>query len=94
MTHWHDRMVDRPETDGAVYVTGWTISGLAVLGGCCGLGFRDLGAPGTTGVGAVRASKPVSVEAAGRPHSAAGAPGLRRLPCLALAQYPGQRARV
>ena len=33
MTHWHDTMVDRPETDGAVYVTGWTISGLAVLGG-------------------------------------------------------------
>ena len=32
MTHWHDRMVDRPETDGAIYVTGWTISGLAVLG--------------------------------------------------------------
>jgi hypothetical protein len=32
MTHWHDSMVDRPETDGAVYVTGWTISGLAVLG--------------------------------------------------------------
>ena len=30
--HWHDSMVDRPETDGAVYVTGWTISGLAVLG--------------------------------------------------------------
>ena len=28
MTHWHDTMVDRPETDGAVYVTGWTISGL------------------------------------------------------------------
>ena len=27
MTHWHDTMVDRPETDGAVYVTGWTISG-------------------------------------------------------------------
>jgi hypothetical protein len=25
-------MVDRPEADGAVYVTGWTISGLAVLG--------------------------------------------------------------
>jgi hypothetical protein len=24
-------MVDRPETDAAVYVTGWTISGLAVL---------------------------------------------------------------
>ena len=32
MTHWRDTMVDRPETDGAVYVTGWTISGLAVLG--------------------------------------------------------------
>jgi hypothetical protein len=32
MTHWQDTMVDRPETDGAVYATGWTISGLAVLG--------------------------------------------------------------
>jgi hypothetical protein len=33
MTHWHDTMVDRPEeADGGVYVTGWTISGLAVLG--------------------------------------------------------------
>jgi hypothetical protein len=32
MTHWHDTMVDRPETDGAGYATGWTISGLAVLG--------------------------------------------------------------
>jgi hypothetical protein len=32
MAHWHDTMVDRPETDGAVYLTGWTISGLAVLG--------------------------------------------------------------
>jgi hypothetical protein len=32
VNHWHDTMVDRPETDGAVYVTGWTISGLAVLG--------------------------------------------------------------
>jgi hypothetical protein len=31
MSDWHDTMVDRPETDGAVYVTGWTISGLAVL---------------------------------------------------------------
>jgi hypothetical protein len=30
MTHWHDTMVGRPETKG--YVTGWTISGLAVLG--------------------------------------------------------------
>jgi hypothetical protein len=32
MTHWHDTMVETPETDGTVYVTGWTISGLAVLG--------------------------------------------------------------
>ena len=32
MTNWHDTMVDRPETDGAVYATGWTIAGLAVLG--------------------------------------------------------------
>ncbi len=32
MPHWRDSMVDRPETDGAVYVMGWTISGLAVLG--------------------------------------------------------------
>ena len=32
MTDWHDTMVDRRETDEAAYVTGWTISGLAVLG--------------------------------------------------------------
>ena len=32
MTHWRNTMVDRPETDAAVYVMGWTISGLAVLG--------------------------------------------------------------
>jgi len=32
MTHWHDSMVDRPEPDYAAYVTGWTISGLAILG--------------------------------------------------------------
>jgi hypothetical protein len=32
MNHWHDTMVERPETDGAAYMTGWTISGLAVLG--------------------------------------------------------------
>ena len=32
MTHWHDTMVDRPETKGAGYATGWTISGLTVLG--------------------------------------------------------------
>jgi hypothetical protein len=31
MSRWHDTMVDRPEADGAVYVTGWTISGLVVL---------------------------------------------------------------
>ena len=31
MTHWHDALVDRPESDDAVYETGWTISGLAVL---------------------------------------------------------------
>jgi hypothetical protein len=32
MTDWHDTMVDRPATDDGVYATGWTISGLAVLG--------------------------------------------------------------
>jgi hypothetical protein len=32
MSHWHDIMMDGPHTGGAVYVTGWTISGLAVLG--------------------------------------------------------------
>jgi len=32
MRHWQDTMVDRPDTDGAAYATGWTISGLAVLG--------------------------------------------------------------
>jgi hypothetical protein len=32
MTHWHDSMVDRPESDGASYVTGWTVSGVVVLG--------------------------------------------------------------
>jgi hypothetical protein len=32
MTHWHDTMVERPATDDGVYATGWTISGLAVLG--------------------------------------------------------------
>ena len=31
MIRWQDDMVDRPETDGAVYAVGWTISGLAVL---------------------------------------------------------------
>ena len=32
MTQWHDSMVDRPESDNSSYMTGWTISGLAVLG--------------------------------------------------------------
>jgi hypothetical protein len=32
MTYWRDGMVDRPETDGTAYATGWTISGLAVIG--------------------------------------------------------------
>jgi hypothetical protein len=32
MTHWNDTMVDRPESDGVIYITGWSISGLAVLG--------------------------------------------------------------
>ena len=41
MTDWNDTMVDRPEADGAIYATGWTISGLAVLArlwpsGCSG----------------------------------------------------------
>jgi hypothetical protein len=31
MTHWHDSMVDQPETSGPAYAVGWTISGLAVL---------------------------------------------------------------
>jgi hypothetical protein len=31
MFRWHDTMVDTPEADGVVYVTGWTISGLATL---------------------------------------------------------------
>jgi len=33
MNHqWHDTMVERPEDNGPAYVTGWTISGLAVIG--------------------------------------------------------------
>ena len=31
MSQWHDSMVDRPETNGAAYLTGWTVSGVAVL---------------------------------------------------------------
>jgi hypothetical protein len=40
MTHWQDKMVDQPDTDSAVYVTGRTISGLAVLGASGCLGFE------------------------------------------------------
>ena len=32
VSQWRDNMVDRPETDGAAYLTGWTVSGVAVLG--------------------------------------------------------------
>jgi hypothetical protein len=32
MTYWRDAMVDQPKADSTAYVTGWTISGLAVLG--------------------------------------------------------------
>ena len=32
MTPWRDSMVDQPETDGAAYAAGWTLSGLVVLG--------------------------------------------------------------
>jgi hypothetical protein len=32
MNHWRDTMVDQPETNGAAYLTGWTISGVALLG--------------------------------------------------------------
>jgi hypothetical protein len=32
MTHWHDSMVDQPETTSPAYAAGWTVSGLAVLG--------------------------------------------------------------
>ena len=33
MNHqWHDTMVERPEDNGPAYLTGWTISGLAVIG--------------------------------------------------------------
>jgi hypothetical protein len=30
-------MVDRPESDGAAYVTGWTVSGIVVLGTIVGV---------------------------------------------------------
>jgi hypothetical protein len=33
MNHqWRDPMVDQPDTDTPAYITGWTISGLALLG--------------------------------------------------------------
>ncbi len=32
MALWRDTMVERPETDATTYLTGWTISGVAVLG--------------------------------------------------------------
>ena len=32
MSEWRDTMVERPAGDEAAYMTGWTISGLAVLG--------------------------------------------------------------
>jgi len=31
MTDWRDTMVGRPDINGPSYVTGWTISGLAVI---------------------------------------------------------------
>jgi hypothetical protein len=31
MNHWRDTMVERPTPDGAAYLTGWTISGIAVI---------------------------------------------------------------
>ena len=32
MPLWHDTMVDRPQSDGAAYAAGWTVSGVVVLG--------------------------------------------------------------
>ena len=32
MNHWRDTMVDHPDPNGPAYLTGWTISGLAVIG--------------------------------------------------------------
>jgi hypothetical protein len=32
MSEWRDSMVERPAADDTAYMTGWTISGLAVLG--------------------------------------------------------------
>ena len=30
--HWHDEMVEQPGPEDGAYVTGWTISGIAVIG--------------------------------------------------------------
>ena len=35
--HWHDHMVDQPDPRDGAYLTGWTISGLAVLGTIVGV---------------------------------------------------------
>jgi hypothetical protein len=32
MIRWHDSMVEQPQTEAGFYATGWTISGLAVIG--------------------------------------------------------------
>jgi hypothetical protein len=32
MSQWHDEMVDRPQADNSTYATGWTISGLTLIG--------------------------------------------------------------
>ena len=44
MTHWNDTMVDRPESDAAIYATGWSISDPGrARRDLRGLDFRDLG---------------------------------------------------
>ncbi|MGA7806381.1 hypothetical protein [Bradyrhizobium sp.] len=32
MIRWHDSMVEQPQNESGLYATGWTISGLAVIG--------------------------------------------------------------
>ena len=48
MTDWRDSMVDRPETDGAVYAAGWTLSGLAVLGAIVAVWILGIYLPGSS----------------------------------------------
>ena len=48
MTHWHDSMVDQPQTAGPAYAAGWTISGLAVLGVILGTVVARLLVPAVT----------------------------------------------